>query len=356
MSKNFQYKNSKDILMQDFFTKGYCRIPFDGTDKVFKNFANSTLGKYLEFYYGELQYFPQGCQPDSGQRLPMNFITVYTNGAMNELTLVDAMYCELYQPEEGYVRVGDIIPLSLAGNQNDFGDFDPHGSPMMRELQENGAYVIRNFGMPEELKEIVDNTPFVVQDDECCPDYCQARNHSNDFMNGSPYPEGDKVSEYIFNYLNENHVPKMNRLIRTAVNRTLRLNQTRKGHLLDPHVDTNQSCPIAAIYYSTKGPVKGRQLQIFVQDPQDEYDRCETYLAEHDYLYVKQPYILRLLQEIPIEDDMLIIINNCNPRFVHGHPKQKSEEPVRSIVVQCGHDEVPKNNKLNLLKKLGDYV
>lgn len=348
--KKFIYQSDlEDTSMQDFFTKGWCRFTLGGLnamtfDDLKGTFKNSTLYEYLEFYFGELVL-----TKNSG----LNFIDVVPD--CGDWLLFDAILSEQKPPEYATFQ---IIPKALDQNY-DTKRFDP--TNFGRIIHEEGVTCFKNFSkisnMPRELKAIVEEAPFVEQDDECCPDFVQARNHSNDFLNGSPYPEGDALSNFVFEFLNKRFF-KGNTLFQTATNRTLRLNRTRKGHLLEPHVDVNQSCYLAAIYYTTNHGdiVEGREFEVYTQDPQDELERMRSYLTEDDYLYRRKDYLLRTTQRIPIEDDLLIVINNYNPKFVHGHPPQITDCSVHSIVMQNGHPEVPANNKLNILKTLGNYV
>ena len=329
--QDVNYHLEKLTPLQEFFIMGHTHISLE-------DFENSDLNEYLEMYWGEMVY--QTCPS-------INFIKVYRY--QGRTILSDAILIDQFKH---LIPIGSIVPKVLSAQTR----VDHTGARENRFLEDlfYKGYAVKKIKL--DTKRIVEGN-YDIQCDLHCPDYLQGRHASNDFLNGSPCPDNDDISGTLWREARRRYSYNASRILKTSVDRILRCNRTRKGHQLEPHSDCNQSSYLAAIHYTVpKGTVLGREFEIAIQDPIDEYNRIRTTMTHSQQLHVKKRYDIKPLVRIPVEDKTCVFINNYNPKFVHGHPHQLSDEPVYSMVTQLAHPQVPENNKLNIMKNLSGMV
>ena len=297
--QNVNYHLPKLSPLQEFFITGRTCISLS-------EFENSDLNEYLEMYWGEMVYVTHPA---------INFIKVYRY--QGQTILSDAILIDQFKD---LTPIGSIVPKVLSQPREE----DYTGAVDNRFLEDlfYQGYAVKKIKI--NTNEILEGK-YDVQCDIHCPDYLQGRHASNDFLNGSPCPEYDHLSTALWRETNLRYGYKQSEILKESIDRILRCNRTRGGHQLEPHSDCNQSSYLAAIHYTVpKGPVIGRELEIAIQDPIDEYNRIATTMTHSVQLHVKRRYEIKSLTRIPIEDGLCIFINNYNPKFVHGHPPQIS--------------------------------
>lgn len=333
--QNVNYHLKKHTPMQEFFISGTT------TFKSIEEFYETDLNEYLEMYWGEMVY---------QEKPSTNFIKVYKIN--DKYIFSDAILIDQFPHRK---PIGSIVPMSISEET----EIDHTGGTNSTFL-----YNLFNLGFHYEkvildgIEEEIINGNFDVQDDMYCPDYLQSRNSSNDFLNGSPVPHADYISKKLWEITNNEYMYSSSNILKESTDRILRCNRTRKNHQLEPHSDCNQSSYLAAIHYSVPSntEVIGREFEISIQDPIDEYERIHTVGSHEDQLYVKKKYDIKPLTRIPISNNLVIFINNYNPKFIHGHPPQISEEPVYSMVTQLANEQVAANNKLNYIKNISGFL